>query len=94
MAKDNEKLTYSFETPFIDDDWIVEERVAFANNHTTDIFMGDVIQWKGYEVKAGKQIRPIKTLEITGYRTVVNLLNFIGQGYEIKVIGNTHNKKK
>ena len=64
-----------------------------------EIFEGDIIQWNGYEVQNGKQIRPIRKraigMTVDAFRNsfiddCFHLQNLLRQGLNIEVIGNVH----
>lgn len=64
-----------------------------------EIYEGDIIQWNGYEVQNGKQIRPIRKraigMTVDAFRNsfiddCFHLQNLLEQGSNIEVIGNVH----
>ena len=56
-----------------------------------EIYEGDVLKWRGYEVVNGKQIRPSRILEIEyEYYKLFQVENIIRDNGTLEIIGNIH----
>ncbi len=56
-----------------------------------EIYEGDVLKWRGYEVANGKQIRPSRILEIEyEYYKLFQVENIIRDNGTSEIIGNIH----
>ena len=83
-----EKKPYGFELAD-PERFVVEWLVIEYNNQ--EIYQGDIVQWLGYEVRGGKQIRPkrnflVRDLIKDGYK----LSCLLSQCIPLEIINNIH----
>lgn len=78
-------------------DMLLQQFTGFKDKNGKDIYDGDLIQYKGYEVRDGKQIRPIRIKQIGKSESYRNgfiddcyiLQNLVETDREVEVIGNS-----
>jgi uncharacterized phage protein (TIGR01671 family) len=74
------------------EDLIIQQFTGLEDKYGNEIYEGDIVMWRGYEVENGKQIRPERILTISDYiKNTYNLMCITeGTGEVVEVIGNIY----
>ena len=69
-----------------------EDILQYSNKkdiHDIEIYQNDIIKWKGFEVKNGKQIRPVRIWQVTDdFYRLFQIENIIRDNGTPEIIGN------
>lgn len=92
----NHGVKVSFETPFRNTDWIMEEGVGKSDKTGKEIFQGDKIRTYRFVCKNGKQaIEYYNKIISSGefHQDCYILGNIIASGKTVEIIGTIHDKE-
>lgn len=72
----------------------VGQFTGLTDKYGVRIFDGDVIQWLGFEVREGKQIRPYRSYILDSFDVLFKIRNIVMENGTAEVIGNIHDNKE
>ena len=93
----NTPFTYGFSTPFIDDDWILEECVKREDIHGQVAFVGDIIKitYHGtiseqYEYFVIEKTHPAGLIKLVNCQGFSGRFDNLGAISQFEIVGNIH----